>query len=146
MSKEMLISGSLCFVLVVVVIIILSMITKEDYINVASEVFNQNIATGGKTTKQMYNKKFHYVLAYNLPITNPPFQMVDSGKNFNSTFTRKHYKVYMGKDKKNMVNVGTLQRFSDGYHKLEINSNEDYDYVCVTLGDEVVDCSSVESV
>jgi hypothetical protein len=91
---------------------------------------------------QKYKRKgaYTYIYNYNLPITNPPFQVVNTSVSFNEPAKQQEYKVYIGHTKDKLAYIGNLSRFQDGFHKFTYRSDVNYHYTCVTLGEDVIDC------
>lgn len=133
------IGGVLLVGVIGIIIFAVIMSKKEGYRNYADKDLTTNIASRGTSKKYWYGGQYHYQFVYNLPITNPPFQVISVGKNFNSKFEPKNYDVYLGKTKDAMKRVGQLVRHSDGFFKLEVHSKEDYKYGTILIGDDLVD-------
>lgn len=116
---------------------------KESYRNYPADELSQVIGSNGRAMKILKDNRYHYNFSFNLPITNPPFQIIDVGKNFNSVYDRSKYIVYLGKSKKEMKPVGNLERHSDGFHKFYLVSDKKYRYYCITINDDVVACDKL---
>jgi len=137
----------LVYVIAAVLVVLVAVVF---YFRAAPETFGALLSTkasgglsaSGTVEKYHTDKGFVYVYHYNLPITNPPFQVVSKSVAFNAPVTSdSHYKVYLGESKGEMNYVGDLHRDGDGFHKLVYNSDKDYKFTCIAFNDSFVNCS-----
>jgi hypothetical protein len=131
------------------VLVVIVLVASTLYLRAVPETFGALVSTkasgglsaSGTVEKYHTDKGFVYVYHYNLPINNPPFQVVSKSVAFNAPVTYSHYKVYLGESKGEMNYVGVLHRDGDGFHKLVYNCDKDYKFTCITFNDSFVNCS-----
>lgn len=138
--------GAMILVIVVSATVFRAIVTgdtsTEFFGRLEAETNDSRLFSTGTAQKYTKNGKYVYTFLYNLPITNPPFQVVDAGRSFNEKPAhQEEYVVYMGETKSAMSPIGPLKRFPDGYHKLTITSDRNYKYSCIVLGQDTVSCS-----
>lgn len=124
------------------VLVAIYLLPSPEEIKKADNTAVELVISPGNVEKYYNNGEYVYTYLYNLPITNPPFQLVTSDVDFNTPFETKEYKVHLGHTKDDLEYIGILTRIQDGYHKLTYKSDQNYHYSCITLGDTTVACSS----
>ena len=102
-----------------------------------------NVLSHGTVQKYKIGDIYKYEFMYNLPIANAPFQVVDLDKSFNPPTLENKYKVFAGTSKDDMTHVGELTRRGDGYHILVIETDKNYTRTCLSIGDDIIQCSDI---
>jgi len=118
--------------------------TSKDTYNKNSFWTSEEELSNGTVQKYKNSEdEFVYELLYNLPTANADKQTVDLDKSFNAPVPVEKYAVYAGKDKSSLTPVSHLTRRSDGWHRLEFRSKEDYSTFCIVLGKSLVACTEI---
>lgn len=134
------------FTILAIIIVFIMYLPKEKFETIETILLSSDpeILSNGSVKKTNYKDYYSYDFLYNLPTANSILDPVQLNGSLTDTSKKSFYRVFCGNSKENVKFVGILKRYSDGYHKISLQTKENYTYVCIVLEDSLVLCNKIQ--